>query len=145
MKTDNISIRFVRNKAEYSMAVNIRRSVFIKEQGVTEEEEIDEWEDTCLHVLAVLNKNPVGCARIRFLDNKAKLERIAVLKAYRGKGYGRELTNYLLRYCLRKKIQDIYLHAQWRTRDFYRKLGFQPVGSKFKEANIEHIKMFYNI
>jgi predicted GNAT family N-acyltransferase len=70
-----------------------------------------------------------------------KIERIAVKKEYRGQGIGKGLVKYALRLIGEKHPKSVFLHAQTVAESFYRNLGFEPVGERFMEAGIEHIKM----
>ena len=83
----------------------------------------------------------VGTTRYRLAGDQVKIERIAVKKEYRGQGIGREIVKFALRSIDKQHPRGVYLHAQTVAEDFYRKLGFQPVGERFMEAGIEHIKM----
>ncbi|MCD6318277.1 GNAT family N-acetyltransferase [Candidatus Aerophobetes bacterium] len=102
---------------------------------------MDGLENEAKHVIVKYRGKTIGCARVRFLENKAKLERIALLEDYRGKGFGREIMNYLIRYCKRKKVEEIFLHSQSYVKKFYEKCGFKPRGKPFLEAGIKHIEM----
>lgn len=135
-----LTIKPVENNEEYAQVLKIRKDVFIKEQNVPENVEIDEYDSKATYFIVTLNNTPIGYARIRFND-KAKLERIAKINKHRGKGYGIKLTNFLIEYCLGKKIKKIYLHSQCYILDFYKKLGFKQVGEKIFEADIEHVAM----
>ena len=75
-----LKTKIAKTPAEIKSVFNIRRKVFMEEQGVSEELEIDGLDNISKHVLALYNNAPIGCARIRFNKNKAKLERIAILK-----------------------------------------------------------------
>lgn len=100
---DKLTIKSVENNEEYAQVLKIRKDVCIKEQSVPENIEIDEFESVATYFIVTLNDTPIGCARIRFND-KAKLERIAIIKKHRGKGYGIKVTNFLIEYCLKKNI-----------------------------------------
>lgn len=135
----SIEIEKIINPAELEQAFAIRRQVFCVEQNVSEEIEIDEFDDVATHILAYIDDKPVGTARWRFTTGGAKMERFAVLKEYRGKGVGEELVKYTL-----NKLKDndfIYLNAQESVIKFYEKYGFEVVGDRFYEANIPHKKM----
>ena len=119
--------------------------MFIKGQNVSQELEIDGLDDESEHVIARLDEKPIGCARIRYVDGKAKLERIAILEQYRGKGYGKKLMEFLVDYCRKKDVSGITMNAQYYLLDFYKSLGFEPVGEKFLEAGIEHIEMSFRV
>ena len=110
----DIKVRLVKNKKELNIVHKIRETVFIKEQKVSKDIEYDEHETSAKHIIAFYKDIPAGCARIRFLrknkdknkkDNKskAKLERIAVLKRYRGKSVGKALLKYMISYSKRRK------------------------------------------
>ena len=88
------------------------------------------------------NEKPAGTARIRYRDNKMKLERLAILDKYRGKGFGVKFMQFLINYGEEKKVDEIYMHAQYYLLEFYKKLGFEQRGEIFYDAEIEHIEMF---
>ena len=101
---------------DLEQAFEIRRQVFVIEQKVNPEEEYDEFENACTHLLARYNGVPCGTARIRKTANGTKLERFAVLAAYRGKGVGAALVEG----CLQRleKGAYAYMHAQEHALDF---------------------------
>jgi len=141
---DNLKIQIVGNQKEFDDVISIRKKVFIEEQNVPIDIEIDGLDDEAEHVIAYLGGEPIGCARIRF-NTYAKIERIAVMKDHRGKGFGRKITEFLIDYCKQKNVDEIRLHAQMHTADFYKKLGFFERGKTFFEADIEHIEMYMNL
>lgn len=131
-------------KMLFNEARRIREIVFIKEQKVSEEEEFDAFENESKHYLIYQNGNPVGTARWRFIGEKIKLERFAVLKSFRSKGVGNALLDKVLEDVLPFK-KAVYLHAQLPALSFYERCGFLKEGAKFMECDIEHYKMsFYN-
>jgi predicted GNAT family N-acyltransferase len=83
----------------------------------------------------------VGTARWRKTDVGIKLERFAVLEAFRSNGVGKKMTQFILNHLDQSEL--IYLNAQESAIGFYEKLGFKSTGPKFKEANIVHQKMIY--
>jgi predicted GNAT family N-acyltransferase len=139
---NQLEIKPVETEQEYEQILDIRKKVFIEEQKVPVEIEIDEYESEATHFISYLKKEPIGCARIRF-NKFAKLERIAILKEYRGKGFGKKLSEYLIKYCHKKNIIDIRLNSQLYVADFYEKIGFKKVGKIFYEAGIEHVEMVF--
>ncbi|AUC25626.1 GNAT family N-acetyltransferase [Streptococcus uberis] len=128
----------------YIDAVKIRHKVFVKEQGVPTTLEIDKNEALCLHFTVYHDKGK-ACATCRLLPNKsykiATLQRMAVLKDYRGNQIGQTLMTYILDYASIQGFEKIELHAQLSAVDFYSKLGFQTIGDHFMEAGIEHVTM----
>lgn len=139
-----LQIEKVNTKKTLEQAFNIRKKVFVEEQRVPVEIELDEFDKTADHFIVYLNKKPVGCARVSY-NGFAKLERIAILKKYRSRGYGTQLTKYLIQYCKKKKIRKIVIHSQMNVVGFYKKFGFKPIGEPFDEAGIKHVKMILEL
>ena len=136
-----LKIRLIKNKKEFDQVLKIREIVFIKGQKVPKQRERDQFDKKAKHVIVIYKGRPVGCARIRFIDKKAKLERIAILSRYQGKRLGKKLMDYLIKYCRKRKAKEIILHSQYYIRNFYRKFGFKQRGKIFMDANIKHIEM----
>jgi predicted GNAT family N-acyltransferase len=116
----------------------IRRAVFIEEQRVPEADEWDGEDAASVHVLARLNRDPVGTGR---LNPAGKIGRIAVLAGLRGRGVGTRILLRLLEEARRRGIREPYLHAQVQAVPFYEKLGFSSQGGEFDEAGIPHVRM----
>ena len=136
-----LKIKLVRTPQEQKNVLDIRRSVFIDEQQIPVEIEIDAFEESAIYVIAYFDEEAVGTARWREIGNTVKLERFAVLKNYRNKGIGRKLTMFIIDRIPQGKI--IFLNSQESAIGFYSKLGFTSKGSLFKEANILHQKMIF--
>lgn len=134
-----IEINHIKTKKELEQAFTIRRQVFCIEQNVSEEIEMDEYDEIANHIIAIINNIPVGTARWRYTKEGAKMERFAVLNEHRGKGVGEELVKYVLNEL--KENEFVYLNAQETVIEFYEKFGFKTVGHRFYEANIPHKKM----
>jgi predicted GNAT family N-acyltransferase len=116
----------------------IRREVFIREQEIPESEEWDGEDAGSVHVLARLNRDPVGTGR---LNPAGKIGRIAVLAGLRGRGVGTRILIRLLEEARRLGIREPFLHAQVQAVPFYEKLGFSSQGGEFDEAGIPHVRM----
>ena len=129
-----LKIKLVRTPREQKNVLDIRRSVFIDEQQIPVEIEIDAFEESAIYVIAYFDEEAVGTARWREIGNTVKLERFAVLKNYRNKGIGRKLTMFIIDKIPQGKI--IFLNSQESAIGFYSKLGFISKGPLFKEANI---------
>ncbi len=129
---------------ELEKAFAIRKKVFVEEQQVPPEEEIDQFEDESTHFMAIDDEgNACGTARWRQTDKGIKLERFAVLKNYRGKGVGALLVQQLLADLAEHGLQHklVYMHAQETALNFYKKFGFMPKGDLFYECDIAHYTM----
>ena len=119
----------------------VRGIVFIEGQGCPYAEEIDAYEDSSLHIVGELDGEPIAAARIRFLDDWAKLERIAVREAYRGRGIGSDLVDYMLAVARERGYHKFKMHAQAHLCDYYTRFGFVKQGERFQEAGIDHYLM----
>ena len=130
------------NKEMMKKAHNIRYDVFVIGQNCPEEIEW-EFEEESTHFLVYDNKEAVATARHRKTDKGYKLERFAVSKSNRGKGYGHIVLKAILK-DLKDVTEMIYMHAQIQVLPFYEKLGFTNEGPTFIEADIVHQKMVLN-
>ncbi|MBT3590082.1 MAG: GNAT family N-acetyltransferase [Candidatus Marinimicrobia bacterium] len=120
----------------------IRTDVFVDEQNVPMDIEMDEFDASSNHILASWNGLPAGTARWRETDEGWKLERFAVLKSYRGKQIGASLVRFIITNIDLSKT--VYLYAQESVINFYKPFGFVEEGERFFEANIPHMKMVLN-
>ena len=138
-----LAIRPVKNNKELEEIMNIRKVVFTLEQKVPIADEYDGLDKNAEHIIVYYDKSAAGCARIRNLDGKIKLERIAILKEFRGQGFGGILVDYLINHS-KKGGEEIIMNAQYNLKEFYQKHGFEKRGKPFFEAGIKHIEMYYN-
>ncbi len=136
-------VTVVENKRDKEHIFKIRRSVFVNEQKVPLEEEIDEFDDSdsVIHLLGTDHNNPVAASRIRFVEDYAKLERIAVLKEFRGRNFGAEMVIAMEDVILNHNYKKSVLNAQTYAEDFYKKLGYTTTSDVFMDAGIPHITM----
>lgn len=117
----------------------VRRSVFIEEQNVPEALEWDEMDERSYHVLAFDSHGaPIGTGRL-LLDGH--IGRMAVLKAWRGRGVGSAILRTLLDLAQKEGHETVKLNAQIHALAFYKKHGFKVFGSEFMEAGIPHRAM----
>ena len=136
------SYKLVTGDVELPEAFEVRRQVFVREQGISEDLTFDEHDREALHVVVEDGERVIGSARVRFLaDNQAKLERMAVLKRYRRKGIGKEMLLFLDAVWKDKQVRQVIIHAQFEVVPFYKLCGFDEVGLPFQEAGIKHIEM----
>ena len=137
-----LSIVAIETPEQMRAAHQIRRRVFIEEQHVPEEIELDEDDAHALHALATLDGKPVGCGRYVIHGvEEVKIGRMAVLAELRGAGIGREILKFLMRAARERAFRRAVLHAQLTAEGFYLRNGFAPVGDAFDEAGIPHRKM----
>ncbi len=134
-----IIVKVVTNQEDYEKALEIRKKVFVEEQGVPLEEDQDEHDKTATHYLAFIDGNVCGACRVRLTEKGQKIERNCVLPEYRNKGAGKKLMEHVIQQL--DPAYPIYLHAQIGVQIFYEALNFVPEGDIFYEANIPHILM----
>ena len=132
---------------ELADALEIRRLVFIDEQHVPEDEEIDRFDDDpttvddCVHMLVHVGREPVGTGRLLLDDppeERAHIGRVAVLLEHRSSGAGRVVMLALQDEARRRGRPGITLAAQLSAVPFYERLGYAPRGDVFLDAGIEH-------
>ena len=119
-------------------AKRIRFTVFVEEQRVPPELEMDEHDAHCIHALAFSEGQVVGTGR---LLPDGHIGRMAVLKDWRGRGAGRALLRALVDAARRRGDPEVALNSQVQALGFYRAEGFEPVGSVYQEAGIPHQAM----
>ena len=128
--------------AIYKDALKIRYAVFVNEQGVSEEEEIDSLEDKTEHVVLYVDGKPVATARIYDLgENTFKVQRVAVHKDARGIGYGAVIMTEAEKRIHELGGHKVTLGAQNSAIPFYEKLAFNVEGEEFMDAGIPHHTM----
>jgi predicted GNAT family N-acyltransferase len=133
-----IKVIEVTDPLQMEQAWAIRRAVFIDEQGVPEEIEIDEDDARAFHALALEGNTPVGCGRMVAYDGYVKIGRMAVTNKRRGEGIGRSILAFLMERARERGISRAVLHAQLTAEGFYLKNGYIPEGEVFDEAGIAH-------
>jgi predicted GNAT family N-acyltransferase len=119
--------------------LQVREAVFVAEQGVPLELERDAHDGTALHLLARDGDgNPVGTGR---LLPDGHIGRIAVMRAWRGRGVGSALLNALVGEARKRGLAGVQLNAQCTAVDFYERHGFVAEGPVFDDAGIPHRHM----
>mgnify|MGYP001121051865 CR=1 FL=1 len=136
-----MNVKQVTTKEQLEDAYSVRRIVFVDEQQVPEEEEIDQFEDDATHIVLYDNEVPVGAARLRILDGIGKLERICVLSSSRKNGAGKLLVNKLEELAIEQGVSKLKLNSQTHAIPFYDRLGYETVSDVFMDAGIPHVTM----
>lgn len=118
---------------------HVRTRVFVLEQNVPPEEEIDAIDASCVHAVARdAAGKPVGCGRL--LDD-GRIGRMAVLKEWRGTGVGGAVLQALIDVAQSRGNPRVYLHSQTHAIPFYAKYGFVAHGPEFMDCDIPHREM----
>ena len=116
----------------------IRFAVFVEEQGVPREIELDEHDPVSIHVVAFEGQTPVATGR---LLPDGHIGRMAVLKAWRSRGIGGAILTELLEAARQRGDKEVELSAQVHAVPFYLANGFAPEGNEYMEAGIRHQAM----
>lgn len=136
-----MNVKIIQSEGEKEQAFQVRTTVFVDEQKVPPEEEIDAYDDTAIHFVGYENDQPIAASRLRFADDYGKLERICVLKEHRGKAYGSGLIREMERVIADKGYKKSKLNAQIQAEKFYAQLGYETVSGEFLDAGIPHVTM----
>lgn len=132
----------VTTKEEMENCFSIRREVFVQEQNVPEDREIDGHDPVARHFCVYVDGKLIGTCRVRLMGSAAKIERVAVLKDYRKLGIGRILMKYILQeFGKTGDIQLFKLSSQSYAVPFYEKLGFKKRGGEYMDAGMPHYDM----
>lgn len=132
---------FMGEKEDLSDVHALRRAVFVEEQGLSEEEEFDGTDGSCVHLVIYEEGQPVATGRIFISEDSYKIERVATFMTHRGRGISTGLMQSLIGACVAMGGHRQIVHAQTSARGFYEKLGFTAYGEEFDEAGIPHIAM----
>lgn len=138
-----IQVFRVSTPEQYSLALAIRQKVFVQEQGVPVDLEVDEHEKAAVFFIAMEEDRAVATGRYRLKsEGVVKFERVATLAEYRGKNIGTVLMRHMQDAAILQYPNCVLmLHAQKESIRFYERLGWQCEGPIFHEAGIEHRKM----
>lgn len=126
---------------ELEGCIALRARVFVKELGVPLELELDGEDSNSLHFLVIRQQAILGTARLRSIGDQARIERVAVERAWRGRGLGASLMKEIEAEAARRGFVLVSLHAQCAAEDFYLRLGYLPYGERFMDAGIPHRAM----
>ena len=124
----------------YQDAIAIRKSVFITEQGVPVDLELDDKDKLCHHLVLYDQEKALATARLLPLSSTSvRLQRMAVVMDFRAQGYGKQLLQACLDLARERGFKSLEAHAQLTALPFYQRLGFDSIGLPFDEVGIPHI------
>jgi len=136
-----IEIVIVRDARQRQDAFRVRIAVFVEEQGIPREEELDDLDDVAIHCVGYVDGAPVAAGRLVLADGYGKIGRMAVLSKHRGTGLGAQILAALEAEGAARGIREFRLSAQLSARGFYDRLGYAPVGDVYDEVGIPHVAM----
>ncbi len=140
---DSLHVKLVETEAEMEGALGVRFRVFVGEQRVPMEEELDEIDATATHAIVLNNNEVVATGRVFYRDGEgaARIGGMAVDVADRGQGIGGRLLQFLADEATAQGVSTYILNAQVYVKDFYSAHGYIERGEEFLEADIVHILM----
>lgn len=139
-----MEIKKITTAEDLEKAFSIRKKVFVEEQKVPVEEEIDGFDvldGDCEHVLLTDDHGAVGTGRVRLVDGYGKIQRVAILIEARKNGYGKVIITKLEQLAAARGAKKAKLDAQVHAIGFYEKLGYTVQSEVFMDAGIEHVLM----
>ncbi len=140
-----MTVKLVENEQELKDAFSVRRTVFVDEQEVPLEEEIDQYEDEAVHFVMYHEGAPIAAGRFRSVDGCGKVERVCVLKEARKLGAGRAIMNAIEEFGVQQGFHMFKLNAQTHAIPFYDGLGYKVVSEEFLDAGIPHKTMIKEV
>lgn len=124
-----------------ALALQLRREVFVFEQKVPPSEELDADDLTATQLVALVDGDVVGTLRIIARPEHAKIGRVAVHVAFRGRGIARQMMLHAMELVRARGETRFYLTAQTDKLSFYEKLGFVAYGGEFQDGGMPHLAM----
>ena len=142
MADSSVFVKLVESEAELEAAIGVRFRVFVSEQNVPAEEELDEEDAGATHVIALHQGSTVGTGRLLSRDAAtAIIGRMAVDQSWRRQGVGGLILEFLEQEARTQGMRRSVLHAQDYVKSFYAAHGYLEYGDTFMEVNIPHIEM----
>ena len=140
------NFKFAETQNEFLLLKNLRIEVFVKEQSVPIDAEIDKIDFYAHHAIAIHQKLVIATGRVFRKPNQiAIIGRMAVMSKYRREKLGTNILNLLETKAIGIGCVEVQLHAQTHARNFYESNEYVAHGKEFKEAGIQHIKMKKNL
>lgn len=122
-----------------------RFEVFVCEQEITEEQDFDDKDKECYHVMLKENGRIVAYSRIvpkGVAYEYISIGRVLVLESHRRKGVAQEMMRACLKYIKESLNENIVvLSAQLYVKSMYESVGFKVISDVYDEVNIPHVKM----
>lgn len=138
----DVEVRLAETEQELEGAIAVRFRVFVAEQSVPPEEELDDADAAAAHAIALVSGEVVGTGRlVRRGPETVQIGRMAVDQPWRRQGVGGQILDYLEAQASAQGMRHCYLHAQEYVKAFYAAHGYQEHGQVFLDAGIRHIEM----
>lgn len=142
MIDNDISVKKVDYHTDFQQCMAIRHQVFILGQNVPQEIEIDGQDMHCDHYLLFVKEQSAGVARVRYIKDIAKIQRVAILPEFQGRHLGQVLMEFIIADINQHHhVKKIKLSSQVHALVFYEKLGFSVCSDEYMDAGIPHKDM----
>lgn len=142
MPPEPVTVEVVRSMDEMARVIAIRGAVYMGEQRCPFEEEFDGNDFSATHLICHKNGEPVGCMRIRYFADFAKLERLAVRNESRDAGLAGQIVDTAIELCRKKGYRVLYAHAQARLLGFWEQRGFKRAARrKFVFSDFDYVEV----
>ncbi len=140
---DGLTIKLVETEEEMEAAIGVRFRVFVAEQQVPVAEELDEFDATATHAIAIHQGQVVGTGRVLYgnEDTAARIGRMAVDAQWRRQGIGSRILKFLEEEATAQGVDTYVLNAQEYVKEFYAARGYVQQGGTFMEVDIPHVVM----
>jgi predicted GNAT family N-acyltransferase len=138
------TIRRVRGGAELAAALALREEVFVVEQNVALEADLDGLDDAAIQLVAIEPDGQVvgTCRVVMKADGKARFGRLCVRCSARRRGIAQALLAAAEHEAKAAGAPSMALHAQTDALELYRRAGYVATGEPFDEEGIEHLRMW---
>ena len=142
-----IGVTVARSMEDLSRVIAIRSAVYIGEQECPYDEEYDGNDLGATHLLAYIGDEPVGCLRVRFFADFAKIERLAIRKEFRKTRAAFHLVRAGFKLCQKKGYTKVYGHSQARLVNFWSRFGFRvPENARhFTFSDFDYVEIVADI
>jgi predicted GNAT family N-acyltransferase len=140
-RTSNLTIREVWDEASFECVLQLRDEVFVDEQQLTDDARNDPDDIDSFHYLAFRDGQPVGTGRLTMFGREAQVAWVAVRADERGTGVGKAIMEAIIERAYNESASYVMLNAQTHAIEFYRRLGFELVGTEFYMGGIGHYVM----
>ena len=139
---EEVTVKLAERVAELEAAISLRFQVFVAEQSIAPEEELDEADAAATHAVALHQGKVVGTGRLVGTDaTTVQIGRMAVDAAWRRRGIGGRILEFLEETARAQGARLGVLHAQEYVKEFYVARGYREHGETFLEVNIPHVEM----
>lgn len=138
-----VEVHLARTIDEFAGHFRVRYDVFVQEQGLFEETDRDRWDDTALHVVAVVEGEVVGAVRLYQLDEAGlwQGDRLSVLDHARAYGAGGPLVRFAVATAGELGGHLMIARIQHRIVPLFRRLGWERVGGLIDYCGVPHQRM----